>query len=70
MIKPLKRASHWLTIDAAIFAAGLAIAGVGIYIANERISGSHLDEARDNSALDAAANSPKEAVTNEAPPDS
>jgi hypothetical protein len=49
MIEPPKRTPRWLTIDAVIFAAGLVIMGVGIYIANARISGSHLDQARDDS---------------------
>jgi hypothetical protein len=50
MLEPPKRTPWWLTIDAMIFAAGLVIIGAGIYIANARISGSHLDQARDDSA--------------------
>jgi hypothetical protein len=56
MVKLPKRIPWWLKIDAMIFAAGLAIIAVGIYIANARISGSHLDQARDESVRDVDTN--------------
>lgn len=56
MIKVPKRIPWWLKVDAMIFAAGLAIVVVGIYIANARISSSHLDHARDDSVKDVDTN--------------
>lgn len=50
MIGPLKRIPRWITIDGIIFIAGLVIIGVGVFIANTRISGWDPDQIRDDTA--------------------